>query len=363
MKRILLSLFLTAFIQSGYAQLSVAEIFSDHMDLQRGEVVPVWGWSEANDNITVEFNEEVYTAKADELGFWQAEIPPMKTGGPYYMLIKGGAGEVLFNDVMIGDVWLCSGQSNMEWIVANSNNADSEIRNSDHPEIRHFKVSNSWSKDKAEHLEGGPWEVASPETTGDFTAVGYFFARELRKHVDVPIGLLNSSWGGSRIEPWMRIEVVEPYLDTDLDTFFDEKEKERQEVPEKQELDDARFADFDDSSWDSMTLPGLWEQNGYPGMDGIAWVRKEIELTAEEAAEDLELSLAMIDDLDQTYVNGKLVGETNQYSEPRRYDVNASQLKPGTNVILIRITDTGGGGGVAGYGRHAAQPDPHGAVQ
>ncbi len=360
MYRTILTIFISLFVFNSQAQLSVAEIFTDHMVIQRGEVVPVWGWTAPGDEITVRFQDETVRASADKEGSWRVELPPFTAGGPHTLHIEGSSEQITLTDILVGDVWLCSGQSNMEWIVANSNNAENEIANSDHPLIRHYKVEHTWSREKEQHLEGGPWEVASPETTGEFSAVGYFFARELQKDVNVPIGLLNSSWGGSRIEPWMRIETVKRYLEDDLDEFFAEKERERKEtearlkskigaLPDKSEFMAAMTAGYDDSSWETMSLPSLWESKGYNGLDGIAWLRKEFNLSDSEAASDIMLDLAMIDDSDQTYVNGTLVGETiNRYNEHRNYSVPADVLKPGLNVILIRVEDTGGGGGLFG---------------
>ena len=360
MYRSILTIFIVLAVHSLQAQLSVAEIFTDHMVIQRGEVVPVWGWSEPGDQITVRFQDEEVETSAEKDGSWHAELPPFAAGGPYTLHIQGPSETITYTDILVGDVWLCSGQSNMEWIVANANNAENEIANSDHPLIRHYKVEHTWSKEKEVHLDGGPWQVASPETTGEFTAVGYFFARELQKDINVPIGLLHSSWGGSRIEPWMRAETVREYINGDLDTFFEEKEKERMEtenrlkskigpLPDEKEFNAAMMPGYEDSSWETMNLPGLWEGSGYNGLDGVAWLRKEFNLSDSEAANDVVLDLAMIDDSDQTYVNGKLVGETiNRYSEHREYKVPSAVLQPGLNVILIRVEDTGGGGGVHG---------------
>ncbi len=358
LRNILLFLFSIA---SGmcYSQLTVAEIFTDNMVIQRDQPIRVWGWTTANEDVYVTLGQESVSASADSEGLWKVEMPELEAGGPYELMIKSGSGIIKLGNILIGDVWLCSGQSNMEWVLANSNNAEAEIKNSDYPEIRHFKVPTSWSREKSDHLEGGPWEISSPETSGSFTAVGYFFARELQKHVDVPIGLINSSWGGSRIEPWMRMEVAGQFLEEDLDEFLAKKEAEQkaalQELEQKvsplltdEEIRNAHSSDYDASGWAKLKVPQLWEQSGYNGMDGIAWVRKEITLSPEEAKEDVALHLAMIDDADMTYVNGELVGQGSQWNAYREYTISSNVLKPGKNVIMVRIEDTGGGGGIHG---------------
>ncbi|MCA6073758.1 sialate O-acetylesterase [Fulvivirga sedimenti] len=357
--RFILILLFSSTLSNNYAQLSVAEIFTSNMVLQRDQPIHVWGWTGPNETVTVSFNGKSYSALSTADGSWHVEMPALPAGGPHDMKVISSSEEINFENILMGDVWLCSGQSNMEWIVANSNNAEYEINNSDHPTIRHYKVEHSWSKNKEEHLEGGPWQIAGPSTTGNFSAVGYFFARELQKHENVPIGLLNSSWGGSRIEPWMRIESVREFLDEDLDTFLERKEREAREIQARMEekirgfendaeIQSALADGYDDSGWDSIELPGLWEESGYDGLDGIVWVRKIITLSEEEAQSGLTLHLAMVDDADETFVNGQSVGSMKGWNAERVYNVPASALKKGDNILMIQITDTGGGGGVHG---------------
>lgn len=346
------------------AELRLARLASDGMVMQRDLEVPVWGWAAAGDEVAVTFRGATYTARADASGAWTVRLPPTPAGGPYELTVAAGDERLRVEDVLVGDVWICSGQSNMEWVVADSNDAAAEVAAAGDLKIRHFKVPHSWAPEPQEALAGGEWEPADSVHVGDFTAVGYFFARELRKHVDVPIGLIHSSWGGSRIEPWMSAAALG--LDrAGLEKIQEwERDHERQvleqirarigELPERDEgLADGRavWADpaLDDSGWDSLAVPGRWEGAGFEGMDGIAWYRTAFELTADEARAGARLGLGLIDDSDVSWVNGQEVGRMERaWNVARVYAVPPSFLRPGKNVVAVRVEDTGGGGGIYG---------------
>lgn len=346
--------------------LETSTLFTDNMVLQRDVQVPVWGWAAANEKITVTFNGKSYTGKADKQGKWRILLPSTPAGGPYELKIAGKKKTIELTNVLVGDVWVASGQSNMEWQVANVKNAKDAIANANDSKIRHFYVPHTYANEPQEKLEGGPWEVTSPQTVGDFTAVGYFFAKDLRQQVDVPIGILHSSWGGSRIEPWMSPESLGI---TDLKHIAEQLQQQQAQreqavrqklqqnigtLPEKDmglQNGQALWAasNYADADWKKMKLPTLWESTDLPDLDGIVWFRKTINLTADEIKNGAKLSLGPIDDSDMTFVNGQQVGAmTQKYSENRNYDVPASALKAGKNVITVRVDDTGGGGGIYG---------------
>jgi sialate O-acetylesterase len=363
-RRALFALAMILLTTESEAQMKLPFVIGNGMVIQRDAEVPIWGWADAGTEVHVMFRDQTYTDTANSDGMWRVELPPMNAGGPFEMAIVVNDEMTRIGDILIGDVWICSGQSNMEWVVRDANDAETEIASADDPMIRHFKVPRSWSWEPEHQLAGGEWQAASPETVGDFTAVGYFFARELREHVGVPIGLINTSWGGSRIEPWMN--PVSLRLDAaDLDSIRAEFENWEQSImddlaerlgplPTKdQGYVDGNPAwadpDLDTSDWDMIPVPGVWEQSGYQGLDGVGWYRTEFDLSDDEAARDLVLGLAMIDDSDVTWVNGVKVGSMdNAYTVPRRYVVPAETLRAGRNVIAIRVHDTGGGGGVHG---------------
>ncbi len=183
------------------ADVKLPKCFSSHMVLQREMPINVWGWDAAGTQVTVSFGETTVKATADDEGSWMVTLPAMKAGGPFEMKVSGSS-EVVLDDILMGDVWVCSGQSNMEWPVQASNDAKQEIANANHPNIRHIKVDRIPADSPQSDWKSGNWEVCSPQTAGSFTAVGYYFGRQLQAELNVPIGLVGTNWGGTRIEPW-----------------------------------------------------------------------------------------------------------------------------------------------------------------
>jgi len=184
-----------------FAETKLPPVFGDNMVLQRNKPVLVWGTDEPGVQVKVTLGEASAGAKADDTGKWSVSLPQMKAGGPHTMTILGGS-EISIKNILVGEVWLCSGQSNMEWRVAQSNNAAEEIAAAKHPQIRHIKFAHTPSATPQTDAPNGGWQETTPETVGGFTAVGYFFGRRLHEELDVPIGLIGSNWGGTRIEPW-----------------------------------------------------------------------------------------------------------------------------------------------------------------
>ena len=268
----------------------------------------------------------------------------------------------------MGEVWICSGQSNMEMPIAGwgkINHYEEEIAAADYPMIRHFKVPNTISSTPQEDVTGGAWQVCSPATAGDFTATGYFFARELYNKLKVPIGLLNTSWGGTMVETWVSKKAFEnsdEFKDMiagmsslNLDSLSKSKVTESKKRIESlqgslsvADVDSWKNINANDNAWPKMKVPGLWETQQLPDLDGIVWFRKTIRLSAADAGRPARLDLSMIDDNDITYVNGVKVGNTDGYNVKRNYQVPANVLKEGDNVIALRVEDTGGGGGIYG---------------
>jgi len=338
---------------------------ADGAVLQRGVEVPIQGSAEPGAEVEVTCNGRAHSTRADDSGRWQVKLPPMLAGGPFELTVAAAGEQLRVSDLLVGDVWLCSGQSNMEWVVADSLHAEDEIAAASDPMIRHFKVPRSWAARPESFLAGGSWEPADPEHVGSFTAVGTFFARALREHVKIPIGLIHSSWGGSRIEPWMSAGAIG--LDAaDVGKILDDEKVFEAEVlaairarvgelPDHDHgLVDGRALwaapDLDDSKWDQVPVPSAWEEAGYQDMDGIAWYRTSFELSAKEAASRVQLGLAFIDDSDhQCWVNGHEVGRTElAWNRLRVYQLAPAVLKPGRNTVAVRVEDTGGGGGIWG---------------
>jgi len=214
MKNLLLSLFLLSTL-IGNAQLRVSKFFSNHMVLQRNTPIKVWGKATSETKIKATFKSETYTTTADTHGDWILTVGTHSAGGPYMLKIYTKNEEIVLSDILIGDVWLCSGQSNMEWPVSKTQNADSVIQSSHYDNIRHFNILSKAPKTAKHQLseKNGAWQVCNPKTVCDFTGVGYFFGLDLYKELEVPIGLVNSTWGGSGIQAWMpESSFAEPQL-------------------------------------------------------------------------------------------------------------------------------------------------------
>lgn len=345
------------------AGVRLPRLFGPGMVVQRGVRVPVWGWSTPGSSVRVSFDDESRSATAGPDGAWRVAFAPLPPGGPHTIVVRSTGDSIVVRDVLVGDVWVASGQSNMEFVVANANGAAAEIAAANDPRIRQFKVPTSYAPAPEADLAGGEWTVADRNHVGSFSAVAYFFARDLRKSMDVPIGIINTTWGGSRIEPWMSRASL-GLDEAGWRRLWAEEQRSQRRMVEtmRAKLGDipkvdsglvqgrAVWADpaLDESRWQRITVPSLWEQAGYPDMDGVAWYRTTFELTAAEAARGVKLGLGAIDDADISWVNGTEVGRTNNYALPRVYDVPASALKAGRNVIAVRVEDGGGGGGIYG---------------
>ena len=349
------------------AQVKLSPIFNSNMVLQQGMEIPVWGWASPGEKITVTLEKAVASARTDKAGKWTLKLPAMNYGGPFKMTIKGKTLQTLEN-IMIGEVWVCSGQSNMEFNLLTAKNGEAEIAASNYPDIRLFTVKRRISQTPQDQLEEGEWLKCSPASTPRFSAVAYFFGRELNQKLKVPIGLINTSWGGTIAETWTSDATISKNPDfinqmaqlkkINLDDYAKTIEKEvRDRVGEFSTVDMGMkgdqpiwaASDFNDSAWKSMNLPGYIEQNGLDGVDGIIWFRKVIEISTDEAGKAATLSLAKINDSDHSYLNGTLIGSTIQMAEKSRvYTIPPGILKPGKNILTVQVEDVGGMGGIYG---------------
>ncbi len=345
-----------------HAEVKLPRIFSDNMVLQRDKPIKVWGWADKNETVEVSFLDQQKKVKADKNGNWTILLTPVSHGGPYTMQVKGKNNSITFQNILIGEVWLCSGQSNMEWQVKSSMNAKSEISNADFPQIRSFNVVKDLDMKPKSDLKGS-WEVCSPATVGDFSAVAYFFARKLYQELNVPIGIINSSWGGTDIETWTSPESFSKLGDilkerykalniTDFDKFAKESEEGKKAFTQAM-LNDPGVAEswfnptLNTSTWKKMQVPKLWDGE-LGSVDGILWFRYALTLPESVEGKSGTIRLGPIDDNDVTWINGIKVGETNGYNINRSYAVPANVLKAGQNIITVKIVDNAGGGGLYG---------------
>lgn len=347
------------------ANIRLPKIFADDMVLQRGKLIPIWGWADANEKIEVKFHNQVKTTKADKNGKWMVRLNAENAGGPYELSVKGKNYLVLKN-VLVGEVWICSGQSNMEFTVSEAMNAEKEINEADYPFIRHFTVERDVSSLPLADIKKGKWDVCNKTTVGNFTAVGYFFAKKIYDELKVPIGLINTSWGGTGSETWTSREAFEssdeykemiaemPNVNLDsISQIFIKSITKRIETLQGSKISPesaSQFKDpkFNDASWPELNAPELWESQELGEFDGVVWLRKNIVLSSEDAQKTGTLELSKIDDEDITYLNGIEVGRNNIWDAKRKYAVPTGILKEGNNVISIRIVDGGGGGGIYG---------------
>lgn len=334
-------------------------LFTDHAVLQRGVRLPVWGWATPGERIEVTMNGKRVKATAAADGYWQVKLGPFPAGGPHTLQVRGSK-TVTVSDILMGDVWICSGQSNMEWPVAASNQAEQEIAQANHPKIRLFTVPKRIAFEPVTGVDA-TWQLCTPQTIGRFSAVGYFFGRHLQKELGVPIGLIHSSWGGTVAEAWTSAEALRTMADfrPEVDRLADvraalERGDQNQLVEQWYVAKDPGTAknwqktDTDVSSWKEATLPNDFEQIGLPAYDGIAWFQRTFDAPAGWAGKDLVLRLGPIDDYDTTWFNGVRVGSTDRYDAPRVYRVPGNAVRAGRNVITVRVLDTGGGGGLVG---------------
>ncbi len=340
-------------------------LFSDHMVLQRGVKVPVWGWAAPGTKVIVRFAGQTKTAVAQGDGKWMVHLNALRVSTePRTLSVSSTDNQTsTVQDVLVGDVWLCSGQSNMEMGIG-ACNATNDIAQANFPNIRLLTVPRLIATSPTQTLECH-WLPCSPETItqgqwAGFSAAGYFFGRELYRQLNIPIGLIHSSWGGTLAEAWTSAEGLQPLGD------FDQKLQQVASAAKGETVDyDAEYekwcrkndpgtmdgwakVDLDTAAWKTVTMPKPFEQAGLPDFDGIVWFRHKFELPAGWSGQTLKLGLGPVDDIDTTFINGTKIGQMNRYDLNRVYSVPAEVLKPGENVLSVRVLDTGGVGGFTG---------------
>ena len=334
----------------------VSAIFADHMVLQRGKPDAIWGWSRPGDRVHVLIAAESATGVAGSNGRWQVKIAPPPTGGPYTMEVSDGERTVEFQDVMVGDVWICGGQSNMELPLRFTDNSAEVAKEANYPQVRYFTVVAHTAYHPAYSLEGS-WTVVSPQTAGRVSAVAFYFARKLEREMHVPIGLVVDSVGGSAAESWASAAALRPLHDYDiplatLARFTAEGEPaygdyirpwyDEYDIGLKEKWYSPGYVP---SGWKGVPLPGGFAGLGVPVTPAVAWFRKEITLPDPLPEGPILISLGEIQRMDSVYVNGTFVGASAWVEHPRIYPIPAGVLKPGRNLIAIRIFKTEARGG------------------
>ena len=350
-----------------WADIKLPALVGDNMVLQRNANINLWGWADPGETVSLQFQGRQLTAEAGKDGKWLAVTSPLPAGGPYEMVIKG-KNTIIIRNVLVGDVWLASGQSNMALMLKNINNSKQEIETAQNPQIRLLTVNPKTAFQPEQDIATNGWKECSPELAGNFSAIAYLFGRELNKKYQVPIGLINSSWGGTIVEAWTSAEGLNGFehLKKSVETIsklsvaeYEANNKEREawskqygSVDRGTMADGKTWADEDlnTSDWSTMQVPGFWTGvKEIKGFQGIVWFRKEINVPEEASGKPVELHLGDIVFSDSTYFNGKLVGTTKGLFKERVYTVPAEIVKTGRNVITVRIQgESPVGGGMVG---------------
>lgn len=355
-------------------------IFSDNMVLQQRSNVPFWGRALPGEEVKVTASWGASArAVVQKDSLWILKIKTPKAGGPFSLSIKIGDSTIVYNNVLAGEVWLCSGQSNMEmplegWPPKDTIFTGREvIKNADNANIRLFTVARSFS-DVKEFNCTGKWVVSAPEMVAKFSAAAYFFGKKLNRELNVPIGLINTSWGGTAVESWMSAGSLSKF--NEYSATLNNLSKGHEEIkkletwvkthpvvdvegkPEADKWKGLNFQDslcsrtnYDDTKWPEMKLPVVWENTFLGNFDGAGWFRKKVEIPKSWIGKNLAVELGPIDDMDETFVNGRKIGECMEggnWQTERKYTVPAFLVNDSILTIAVRILDNQGGGGIYG---------------
>jgi len=359
--KLIILLFVLFTVSRVAAQVRLPQLIGDKMVLQRDIPLKLWGWAAPSERIELKFAGHSYKARAGADSNWEVHIPPMKAGGPYTLDIRA-TNHLVVSDILIGDVWFCSGQSNMVIPMERvKEKYPEDISGADFPQIRNFFVP-TMADIMAVHndLPHSVWKEANSTNVLAFGAATFFFARDLYQKYHVPIGIINSSVGGTPIQAWMSkvgFFGMPAYL-VQIGNFPQEKnlaESLRRTVPTDRSIEhpDLGMAgavkwyspEYAPIGWHPFWLPGYWADQGVKGLNGVVWFRKEIEVPAEMAGKPAKLFVGRIVDADETYLNGVKVGNITYQYPPRRYEVPAGLLKEGKNLLVVQVTNTSGKGG------------------
>ena len=349
-----------------------ARVFGDHAVLQRDRPIAVWGSADAGQKLTVSLGDHTAPVRADKSGHWRASLPAMAAGGPYTLTVTGAAGTTTLADIKIGDVYLCSGQSNMEFPGRLSTGSWNGIVAAPNDGMRFLTIAHDSEPAPLDDLKHpAAWQIVSPDTVGDASAVCYYMARSLQKTEKVPIGFIHSSWGGTTIQSWIGASSLRSFKPFEQGVAAvslmasNPAEARAQEGRQQETWWDAHDPDavaqrawiapgYDDSAWPSLMPAGSWKEAGIPALadfDGTVWFRTTVTLTEAQAKAANRLALGPIDTYDTAWVNGVRVGSGSIAWVWRDYEVPAGAFRPGANVITLRVLSGGQGGGLTGQAK------------
>lgn len=346
--------------------LKVPALVSDNLVLQQNTENKIWGWATPGKNVKVVFSDTIYSGMADESGVWSIKTKKYKAStDPLDIKIKSGKEELTIKNVLFGDVWICSGQSNMELPIRRVMPLYKDEVDVYNTNVRYFEIPKTYNfKSPQNDISGGQWQEVTPANLQSFSAVAYFFANELYENYHIPIGLINASLGGSPIESWMSEEALKQFPSSydemqrfkndDLINEISETDKKNSDEWYSElhnsdiglQVETPWFSEeCERSSWEPFTVPGYWNDKLSKRTTGVGWFYKEVEIPDSLAGKAAFLNLGRIVDSDQAYINGKQVGTTGYQYPPRWYDVPEGIIKAGKNQIVVRIVGEGGNGG------------------
>ncbi|MCX6221417.1 MAG: beta galactosidase jelly roll domain-containing protein [Bacteroidia bacterium] len=361
--------FLCAFLLlislSSFGQIKLPRLIQDGMILQREAPVKIWGWAAVGEKVVIQFNGQSFNTITSDNGKWQITLPAHKAGGPFTIEIDA-SNHISLKDILFGDVWLCSGQSNMEYPMNRlTDKYANVVAKCETNYIRQFKVPQAYNfNSPQDDYPSGSWVAVTPKTILDYSAVAYFFARDLYKKYHVPIGIINASVGGSPAEAWMSADALKEFPN-----YLAEAEKFKNQSYIGQIQSSERKASsnwyaelnqtdkglqsrptwkdpaFDASSWPTMPVPSYWADHGLGEVNGVVWFRKEIEVPVSMIGKPARLFMGRIVDADSVFINGKLVGTTSYQYPQRNYKVQAGVLHSGKNTFVVRVINNSGRGG------------------
>jgi len=339
-------------------QVRLPHLIGDGAIFQRDRPVKVWGWAAKGEKVRVRFASETRTVVADAAGTWSVRFSPRGAGGPFTLDVQA-SNRLVVKDILIGDVWLCSGQSNMvHQMKLHSVRYSADVAGAHNPEIRQFWVPNLTAlQGPQDDVPAGSWKSANPEDVLEFSAVAYFFARVIYEKYHVPIGIINASVGGTPIEAWTSENGLKDFpdilktIDKNKDTAYINGLSRRPMVTTAPPADKGLAGtpwyspDYIPKEWRRIAVPGYWEDQGLRNLDGVVWYRREIEVPASMTGQAARVFLGRIVNADALYINGKEVGHTTYEYPQRRYAVPAGLLKAGKNLFVVRVTNSAGKGG------------------
>lgn len=374
LKRVISPVLLLLLSFASFAEVRLPKLISDGMVLQRDARTRIWGWASPGEKISIHFLNKTHHAITGTGGKWQITLVNLKAGGPYEMKISG-TNTITLTDILIGDVWVCSGQSNMEMSMRDvQSKYPDDIASSENKFIRQFAVPKKHLFSRPmDDLSSGAWVIADPNSVLRFTAAGYYFARDLYAKYKVPIGLINSTLGGSRTESWMSEEALIsfPELHAEALHFKDTNNIVQTEAADRQRIaewnkrakeNDAAFADpsgpwskadYSTDTWDVIKMPARWETTELGNITGTVWFKRDFQVPASLEGKTAKLVLGNIVEADSTFINGKYVGGMGSQYIPRNYTVPADLLKAGKNSITVRVVCPSGRGGFVGDKQYA----------